>query len=308
MVKCGNPSATDADLARYVNVILAAIGDVERGTELARTQNFALDKNVGYYYRQLGQLAYILYTCKGQNPVARLEQAIAYYGKAIAADPSNADYFQFRGRITYVLGLKQPKDPAGQQHRLEDYQRALADLSLSLTLSQDNHEALYWRGLVNTGLADLQSTQDRDDLARREEYLTDALTDTQRALALAPDEGTRADYATALASIYLKLGWTYYLQDRYKSAVEATDQGLQFDANQPLLYFVKGLAELVMGDSHAQRTYQAGIEAARRLDDTERRRAALDEAIQDLHNLLDKTPNLRDAADPILKVLEAAKP
>jgi tetratricopeptide (TPR) repeat protein len=161
---------------------------------------------------------------------------------------------------------------------------------------------------VNTQLASLQSTQDRDDLARREEYLTDAMTDTQRALALAPNEATRADYATALASIYLKLGWTYYLQDRYELAVEATDQGIQYNADQPLLYFVKGLAELVMGDSQAQQSYDAGIKAAQRLDDAARRSATLNEGIQDLHDLLDKKPKFKDAAEPILRALQAAKP
>jgi len=290
-----------------VGVIEAAIADLDRGTELARAQGFALDKGVGYYYRELGQLAFILSSCKGQDPIARLEQAIAYYDKAIVAEPANADYTQLRGRLTYVLGVRQPDDAAGKQRRIEDFQQAMNFLSFSLALAPDNHETLNWRAWVNISLSDAQPQDTAEGLAQRVEYLSAAVADRLRMLALAQDDATRNNDAVLLANAYLRLGWTYYQQGRYQQAADEAANGTQYEPRNPALYFNQGLAELAMGDvEHARLTYDAGIGIAKQLD-SDVRRAKLNEGIGDLQDLVKQKPELETAAAPILKALQAAR-
>ena len=175
---------------------------------MARAQKFALDKGVGYYYRELGQLAFILSSCKGQDPIARLEQSVAYYDKAIVAEPTNADYFQLRGRLTYALSLRRPDDAAGKQSRVQDLQQALNYLSFSLALAPDNHDTLNWRAVVNLALSDTQPKDTADGLAQRTAFLSAAVADRLRMLALAQNDVTRNNDAMLLASAYLRLGWT----------------------------------------------------------------------------------------------------
>jgi len=307
LVTCRNSSASEAELTRYVGVIEAAMADLDRGTELARAQKFALDKGVGYYYRELGQLAFILSSCTGQDSIARLQQSIAYYDKAIVAEPANADYTQLRGRLTYVLGLRQPDDAAGKQRRIEAFQQALNFLSFSLALAPDNHETLNWRASVNISLSDAQPQDTAEGLAQRVEYLSAAMADRLRMLALARDDATRDNDAVLLANAYLRLGWTYYQQGRYQQAADEAANGTQYEPRNPALYFNQGLAELAMGDvEHARLTYDAGIGIAKQLS-SDVRKVKLDEGIGDLQNLVKQKPGLQTAAEPILKALQAAK-
>jgi len=307
LVTCRNPAATEAELTRYVGMIESAIADLDRGTELARAQKFALDKGVGYYYRELGQLAFILASCKGQDPIARLEQAVAYYDKAIVAEPTNADYFQLRGRLTYALGLRRPDDAVGNQLHFQDLQQALSYLSFALALAPDNHETLNWRAVVNLALSDTQPKDTADGLAQRTAFLSAAVADRLRMSVLAQDDVTRRNDAMLLAVAYLRLGWNDYLQGKYQQAADAAANGIKYEPGNPALYFNQGLAELAMGyEERARRTYDAGIAIAKQLSD-DVRKAKLDEGIGDLQNLVKQKPELEAAAEPILKALQAAQ-
>jgi tetratricopeptide (TPR) repeat protein len=307
LVTCRNPAATDAELTRYVGMIEDAIADVDRGTELARAQKLTLDKGVAYYYRELGQLAFILSSCKGQDPISRLEQAVAYYDKAIVAEPTNVDYFQMRGRLTYALSLRRPNDATGKLLRVQDLQVALSYLSFSLALAPDNHDTLNWRAVVNLALSDTESKDTTEGLARRSKFMSDAVADRLRMLALAQDDVTRRNDAMLLAAAYLRLGWNDYVQGKYQQAADEAADAIKYDPGNPVLYFNQGLAELAMGDEEqALRTYDAGIAVAKQLSD-DVRKAKLDEGIGDLQNLVKQRPELATVAEPILKALQAAR-
>jgi len=307
LVTCRNPAATDAELTRYVGMIEDAIADVDRGTELARAQKLTLDKGVAYYYRELGQLAFILSSCKGQHPIARLEQAVAYYDKAIVAEPTNVDYFQLRGRLTYALSLRRPNDAVGKLLRVQDLQVALSYLSFSLALAPDNHDTLNWRAVVNIALSDTESKDTTEGLAQRSEFMSAAVADRLRMLALAQDDVTRNNDALLLANAYLRLGWNDYLQGKYQQAADEAANGIKYEPRNPALYFNQGLAELAMGyEERAWRTYDAGIGVAKQLE-SDVRKAKLDEGIGDLQDLVKQKPELQAAAEPILKALQAAQ-
>ncbi len=307
MVTCRNSAASEAELTRYVGVIESAIADLDRGAELARAQKFALDKGVGYYYRELGQLAFILSSCPGQDPIARLQQSVAYYDKAIIAEPANADYAQLRGRLTYALGLKQPDDAAGKQRRIQAFQQALNYLSFSLALAPDNHETLNWRAWVNISLSDAQPQDTAGGLEQRVNYLSAALADRLSMLALAQDDAARNNDAVLLANVYLRLGWTHYQQGRYQQAADEAANGTQYEPRNLALHFNRGLAELAMGDEErARRTYDAGIGIAKQLS-SDVRRVKLDEGIGDLQDLVRQKPELQTSAEPILAALQAAR-
>jgi len=307
LVTCRNPAVTDAELARYIGMIEDAIADVDRGTELARSQKLTLDKGVAYYYRELGQLAFILSSCKGQDPIARLEQAVAYYDKAIVAEPMNVDYFQLRGRLTYALSLRRPNDAAGKLLRVQDLQVALSYLSFSLGLAPDNHETLNWRAVVNLALSDTEPKDSAEGLAHRSEFMSAAVADRLHMLALAQDDVTRSNDALLLAAAYLRLGWNDYLQGKYQQAADEAASGAKYEPTNAILYFNQGLAELAMGYvERARRTYEAGLQVAKQQSE-DVRKAKLDESIADLQNLVKQKPELATAAEPILKALQAAR-
>jgi tetratricopeptide (TPR) repeat protein len=307
LVTCRDPAATDAELTRYVGMIEGAIADVDRGTELARSQKLTLDKGVAYYYRELGQLAYILSSCKGQDSIARLEQSVAYYDKAIVAEPMNVDYHQMRGRLTYVLSLRRPNDTAGKLLRVQDLQVALSYLSFSLGLAPDNHDTLNWRAVVNLALSDTEPQDTAEGLTQRSKFMIAAVADRLRMLQLAQDDVTRNNDVLLLANAYLRLGWNDYLQGKYQQAADEAANGAKYEPTNAMLYFNQGLAELAMGYAErARRTYDAGLEAAKQQSE-DVRKAKLAESIADLQNLMQQKPELATAAEPILKSLQEAR-
>jgi len=308
ITSCQTRGATDQDWARYISLIDAAIAELDRGAQLAQSKGLALDQNVSAYYRELGQLEYILSNCQGQDTLLHLERAVDYYDEAIAADPTNAAYFQMRGRLSYALGLRQPDTAAGRARRLELYRRALVDLSFAVVMAPDDHETRWWRSSIALALVDLADQSTPEGLARRESYAITAVTDRLKMLEQAQDENTRRNDAGLLAAAYLKLSWTYYLQGDYQKAKDAAANGLKYDPDHVILYFDKGLAELALGQTEAARqTYDAGIAATNKLNETTRR-SRLSEGIGDLENLVKRMPQLAPAADPILKALREAKP
>jgi len=323
---CARSSASSAERAAYIALIQSAIQIMERGVSTAtanickqqyaattdqaicpvQAQNMSLYPSAAHYYRELGQLAYLLYTCKEPEREQRLEQAIAYYDQAIALEPSNAGYWQFRGRITYILGTLQSDDAQGQQRRIELYQQAVQDLSSSLVIEPDNRESLNWRAFVSAQLARILP-DDTAGWTRREELEQSAIADRLRMFELATDDPTRKNDAQLLAVAYLRLGWTDYLQGKYQAAIEMTDKGLAYHPDYPTLHFVKGLAQLALGEeASAQRSYEAGLEAARKLAQVDRV-SFLDDAIRDLNDLGHQKPELRPATDRLVQLLRAAK-
>lgn len=323
---CAQASASSAERAVYIALLQSAIEIMDRGARLAtanickqqyaamtdpalcplQVQNMSLYPSAAHYYRELGQLAYLLYTCKEPDHKQRLEQAIAYYDQAIALEPSNAVYWQYRGRITYILGTLQGDDAEGQKRRIALYQRAVQDLSSSLVIEPDNRESLNWRAFVSAPLA-RTLPDDAAGWARREELEQLVIADRLRMFELATDDATRKNDAQLLAIAYLRLGWTDYVQGKYQAAIEMMDKGLAYHPDYPTLHFVKGLAQLALGEAaSAQRSYEAGLEAVRKLTQADRL-SFLDDAIRDLDDLGRQKPDLRPTTDRLIQLLRAAK-
>jgi tetratricopeptide (TPR) repeat protein len=300
LVACRKKDSSPQDLARYEDMIKSAIAGIGRGIKLADAQSFALDKGAAYYYREQAQLAFILTACQDQDTLYWYEQAIAFYDQAIAADPSNADYAALRGRIAYAVGLDYP------ERRADAYQKALTDLSLSLAMRPDNYETLRYRAAVAFDLAGLQP-QTAEGLARRESYALISVNDRKRMIELDTSDAARTQDAKLLATSYLRLGFTNYLQGKYPAAIEALDQGLVHNANYSTLYFVKGLAELAAGnETNAQRSYSAGLDVVKKLPQPDRA-PFLEDAIQDLDELGQQKPALKATTDNLAQTLRAAR-
>ncbi len=135
-------AVSPAERQAYIEMIRQAIQEIGVGIALYEQSPGALDRNVATYYAEQAHLSYILYRCKGDDKLDRLNQAIAYYTQAIEASPDRADYYNLRGRLTYVLGV----ETSDREAQARIYEQAVQDMERAILSAPDNIEYATWLG------------------------------------------------------------------------------------------------------------------------------------------------------------------
>lgn len=216
---------SEAERKAYMEMIDKAITEIGQGVALARRLPALLDQSLAAYYAEQGQLSYILYTCKGDDRLLRLQQTIGYYSDAIAEEPDNAEYYHRRGRFTYVLAAKEEPDLLQQALTFE---RAVADLEKATVLASSNEGYKTWLGYAASagaasyfklGLQQLADYQNRDaayqyylsgvtlaqklDISARQTVLAPAIAELEK---LAPSHGILSNDIRALIEMLKAAG------------------------------------------------------------------------------------------------------
>jgi tetratricopeptide (TPR) repeat protein len=173
------------------------------------------------------------------------------------------------------------------QARGEDAVEAVADFDAAIDLAPQYGRAYFYRSLANTDarLADI-----RLDLGK-------AVADGERALAL----GNQS------SPVYGNLGWLYYLNGQYHSALAMTEQALALSPDDCYLPFNRGLILSALGrQSEAERTYsELAIPCALNQGDF-LRNYYLDVGVIDLQDLALARPDLApDLEASIFRLKEA---
>ena len=181
------------------------------------------------------------------------------------------------GRIKYNL------DSA----RGTSYSDAIADFDAALQSAPAYSQAYFYRSLANTD----------SSLVNRHLDTQQAIDDAQRALSLG--------YTSS--SVYGNLGWLYYLNGQYNSALANTETALSQSSNDCYLTFNHGLILLALGrPGPASDAYTAAIDCAERQSSDSRFNYFLDTGVVDLNDLEQARPDLQDTIDPAIKRLKEA--
>jgi tetratricopeptide (TPR) repeat protein len=195
----------------------------------------------------------------------------------VPAVPDEAiDHF-VEGRIQYNLA----------SNRSEDALAALDEFNAALDLAPDYGRALFYRSLANT---------DRS--------LLDKHLDTQQAI----DDGLRAiELGNRSSPVYGNLGWLYYLNGQYRSALEHTVTALGMSADDCYLPFNHGLILLALGQpQQAESAYTVAIDCAQRQSSDAVFNSYMDIGVTDLTELAAARPDLGDSLNPAIDRLKEA--
>jgi hypothetical protein len=125
----------------------------------------------------------------------------------------------------------------------------------------------------------------------------EAINDAQKALGL----------GDTISSVYGNLGWLYYLNGQYNSALSNTETALSMASNDCYLAFNHGLILFALGRGPTgNNAYSAAIDCAERQSSDSRFNTSLDTGVVDLGDLEQARPDLQATIEPEIKRLKEA--
>ncbi|MCC6188648.1 MAG: tetratricopeptide repeat protein [Anaerolineales bacterium] len=181
------------------------------------------------------------------------------------------------GRIQYTLATSRGEDGSG----------SLDAFDAALELAPNYGRALFYRSLANT---------DSTLLAKH--------LDTQQAI----DDARRAiELGNHTSPVYGNLGWLYYLNGQYRSALEHTERALEMSGDDCYLAFNHGLIRLALSQPEAARdAYTVAIDCAQRESSDAVFNYYMDVGVTDLVELAAARPDLGDTLNPAIERLKEA--
>jgi tetratricopeptide (TPR) repeat protein len=181
------------------------------------------------------------------------------------------------GRVKYNVALAND----------EDLNAARRDFNDALDLAPDYGRAYFYRSLTHTDLSVLTRTGDT------QQGIDDALAAIRLGNASTPVLGN--------------LGWLYYLNGQYNSALEYTSEALANSPQDCYLAFNRGLILMALQrPDEANPAYDQAVDCALRQSSEARFRQDLDTGVQDLNELAEIRPDLGDSLEPaIIRLKEA---
>jgi tetratricopeptide (TPR) repeat protein len=181
------------------------------------------------------------------------------------------------GRIQYTLASS----------RGEDATEALAEFDAALELAPAYGRAQFYRSLTNT-----------------DSSLIDKHLDTQQAI----DDALRAiELGNESSPVFGNLGWLYYLNGQYRSALDNTLQALGMSSDDCYLAFNHGLILLALGQPReAESAYTVAIDCAQRQSSDAVFNSYMDIGVTDLTELAAARPDLGDTLNPATDRLKEA--
>ncbi len=181
------------------------------------------------------------------------------------------------GRIKYNL----------DSQRGTDYSDAIADFDAAVKVAPAYAQAYFYRSLANTD----------SSLSDRHLNTQQAIDDANKAISLGDN----------ISSVYGNLGWLYYLNGQYKSALANTETALAMSPNDCYLPFNDSLTQLALGRTTASdHTYGVAIDCAERQSSDTRFNSYLDSGVADLNDLAQARPDLQATIQPAATRLKEA--
>ena len=249
----------------------------------------------------------------GVSYVYNLREAIHALDRVIALEAAGAYHYRTRAQLKYLLSSCQPTYDRQKQTR-----SAIDDYTLALRYAPEQAQWWYTRGnllfLVGDYAEAAASYGKATGLQPKTWNFWNTLT--KATLKLGPDhfDEASAAYAEAAKSIpndpairydaWWRLGWATYEAGDYALSVEVSGRAIALKPDEPRTLFNQGLAYLASGDTSAtQSSYQAGIDAAKRLSEADRN-SRLEEAVGDLRAI---RADPAGAAQEFITLLEAAQ-
>lgn len=181
------------------------------------------------------------------------------------------------GRIKYNLANSYGLDASD----------SIPEFDAALELAPDYGRALFYRSLANTDLS-----------------LLNKRLDTQQAI----DDGLKAiDLGNESSPVFGNLGWLYYLNGQYRSALEYTQQALSMSPGDCYLHFNNGLTLLALErPDEAAAAYTGAIDCAQRQSSDAVFNSYMDSGVTDLAELAAARPDLGDTLEPAVTRLKEA--
>ena len=201
---------------------------------------------------------------------------IIFFGPVPAVSDDAIEHF-IEGRIKYNVDSSRGLDAAD----------AIPEFDAALELSPDYGRALFYRSLANTDKSLLEKHLDTQQ----------AINDGLRAIALGNES----------SPVYGNLGWLYYLNGQYRSALEYTQQALAMSPEDCYLHFNNGLTLMALERAaEAADAYTLAIDCAQRQSSDAVFNSYMDAGVTDLAELADARPDLGDTLDPAVTRLKEA--
>ncbi len=175
------------------------------------------------------------------------------------------------GRIKYNVALDNN----------EDLNAARRDFNDALEIAPDYGRAFFYRSLTHTDASVLTRAGDTQQ----------GIDDALRAIALG-NEST---------PVQGNLGWLYYLNGQYNSALQYTGAAWSSAPQDCYLGFNHGLILMALGiPADAEASYDRAIDCALRQSSETRFRDDVDTGVQKLNELAEIRPDLTDALEPAI--------
>jgi len=191
--------------------------------------------------------------------------------------PEDAIQHFVDGRIKYNL----------DGDRGTSYSDAISDFDAAIKAAPAYSQAYFYRSLANTD----------SSLVDRHLNTQQAIDDAQKAISL----GNKS------SSVYGNLGWLYYLNGQYNSALANTETALGMASNDCYLAFNHGLILFALGRGPAANAaYTAAIDCAERQSSDSQFNNDLDTGVVDLGDLEQARPDMQATIDPAIKRLKEA--
>jgi tetratricopeptide (TPR) repeat protein len=168
------------------------------------------------------------------------------------------------GRIKYNL----------DSQRGTDYSDAIADFDAALQVAPAYSQAYFYRARANTDTS----------LVNKHLNTQQAINDAQKAI----------DLGNTISSVYGNLGWLYYLNGQYNSALLNTETALAMSPDDCQLPFNHGLILYALGRATAASdAYSAAIDCAERQSSDTRFNEYLDTGVANLADLAQARPDMQ---------------
>ncbi len=223
------------------------------------------------------RLRYILALASlGLTTICAVWVMVVFFGPVPAVSDDAIEHF-IEGRIKYNLASNRGLD-AGD---------SIPEFDTALELAPDYGRALFYRSLANTDVS-----------------LLDKHLDTQKAI----DDGLKAiDLGNESSPVFGNVGWLYYLNGQYKSALEYTQQALSMSPEDCYLHFNNGLTLMALERAdEAADAYTLAIDCAQRQSSDAVFNNYMDSGVTDLAELSAARPDLGDTLDPAVTRLKEA--
>ena len=169
----------------------------------------------------------------------------------------------------------------------EDLNAARREFNDAIELAPDYGRAYFYRSLTHTDAS----------------VLTRA-GDTQQGI----DDGLAAvALGNKSTPVLGNLGWLYYLNGQYNSALQYTEAAWTNSPQDCYLAFNYGLINMALGNTtEGERTYDQAVDCALRQSSEARFRSDVDTGVQKLNELAEIRPDLADSLEPAIVRLKEA--
>jgi tetratricopeptide (TPR) repeat protein len=223
------------------------------------------------------RLRYVLALASlGLTAVCAVWVLVIFFGAVPAVSDEAIEHF-IEGRIKFNLARDSGRDA----------QDSIPEFDAALELAPDYGRALFYRSLANTDLSLLAKHLDTQT----------AIDDGLKAIALGNES----------SPVFGNLGWLYYLNGQYRSALEYTEQALIMSPEDCYLRFNHGLTLLALQRAdEAVDAYTGAIDCAQRESSDVVFNNYMDAGVTDLAELAAARPDLGDSLDPAVARLKEA--